>query len=30
MIGWMNNWQYAAKVPTHPWRGQMTVRGGLA
>jgi fructan beta-fructosidase len=25
MIGWMNNWEYANKVPTHPWRGQMTV-----
>ncbi|HLK63856.1 MAG TPA: glycoside hydrolase family 32 protein [Bryobacteraceae bacterium] len=25
MIGWMNNWQYAAKVPTQPWRGQMTI-----
>ena len=25
MLGWMNNWQYAAKVPTAPWRGQMTV-----
>ena len=25
MIGWMNNWQYAAEVPTKPWRGQMTV-----
>ena len=25
MIGWMNNWQYAADVPTSPWRGQMTV-----
>jgi len=24
MIGWMNNWQYASKVPTSPWRGQMT------
>ena len=24
MLGWMNNWQYAAKVPTSPWRGQMT------
>jgi fructan beta-fructosidase len=24
MLGWMNNWQYAAKVPTQPWRGQMT------
>jgi fructan beta-fructosidase len=25
MLGWMNNWQYANKVPTHPWRGQMTI-----
>ncbi len=25
MIGWMNNWQYAAQVPTQPWRGQMTI-----
>ncbi len=25
MLGWMNNWQYADKVPTHPWRGQMTI-----
>ena len=25
MIGWMNNWQYANVVPTHPWRGQMTI-----
>jgi fructan beta-fructosidase len=25
MIGWMNNWQYASKVPTRPWRGQMTI-----
>ncbi len=25
MLGWMNNWQYAAKVPTAPWRGQMTI-----
>jgi fructan beta-fructosidase len=25
MLGWMSNWQYAAKVPTHPWRGQMTI-----
>ncbi len=24
-LGWMNNWQYAGKVPTSPWRGQMTV-----
>ena len=25
MLGWMSNWQYAAKMPTAPWRGQMTV-----
>ncbi len=25
MVGWMNNWQYAATVPTSPWRGQMTI-----
>ncbi len=25
MIGWMSNWQYAASLPTKPWRGQMTV-----
>ena len=25
LIGWMNNWQYADKVPTSPWRGQMTL-----
>jgi len=25
MLGWMSNWQYAAKTPTNPWRGQMTV-----
>ena len=24
MIGWMDNWQYASKLPTSPWRGQMT------
>lgn len=30
MIGWMNNWQYAAQLPTHPWRGQMTVPRRLA
>ena len=25
LIGWMNNWQYAAKLPTAPWRGQMSI-----
>jgi len=24
MIGWMSNWEYAGKLPTAPWRGQMT------
>ncbi|MBE7158926.1 MAG: glycoside hydrolase family 32 protein, partial [Rhodospirillales bacterium] len=25
LIGWMDNWQYADKLPTSPWRGQMTL-----
>lgn len=25
MLGWMDNWQYAGDLPTHPWRGQMTI-----
>jgi len=25
MLGWMDNWQYAADLPTQPWRGQMTI-----
>lgn len=25
MMGWMDNWQYAASLPTSPWRGQMTI-----
>jgi sucrose-6-phosphate hydrolase SacC (GH32 family) len=25
LIGWMNNWQYAAELPTSPWRGQMSL-----
>ena len=24
-IGWMSNWLYAAKLPTAPWRGAMTL-----
>ena len=24
MLAWMNNWDYATKIPTTPWRGQMT------
>jgi fructan beta-fructosidase len=30
MIGWMNNWQYAAGVPTSPWRGAMTLPRDLS
>lgn len=29
-VGWMNNWQYADKVPTSPWRGQMTMPRSVA
>jgi sucrose-6-phosphate hydrolase SacC (GH32 family) len=25
LLGWMSNWQYAAKLPTSPWRGQMSM-----
>jgi len=25
VIGWMSNWQYAAQLPTSPWRGQMSL-----
>lgn len=25
MLGWMDDWRYAAQVPTYPWRGQMSV-----
>ncbi|HEY0265030.1 MAG TPA: glycoside hydrolase family 32 protein [Granulicella sp.] len=25
LLGWMDNWQYAEKLPTSPWRGQMTL-----
>jgi fructan beta-fructosidase len=24
-LAWMNNWQYANDIPTHPWRGAMTL-----
>jgi sucrose-6-phosphate hydrolase SacC (GH32 family) len=24
-VGWMSNWVYAGKIPTSPWRGQMTM-----
>ena len=25
LVGWMSNWQYASKLPTSPWRGQMSL-----
>lgn len=25
LLGWMNNWQYASKLPTSRWRGQMSL-----
>ncbi|MER3553530.1 MAG: hypothetical protein C4331_04055 [Meiothermus sp.] len=24
-LAWMNNWQYAKDLPTHPWKGALTV-----
>ncbi len=24
-LGWMNNWQYANEIPTHGWRGSMSL-----
>ncbi|MGU7780862.1 glycoside hydrolase family 32 protein [Burkholderia sp. PU8-34] len=29
-IAWMSNWDYAAKAPTTPWRGAMTLPRALA
>ena len=25
LLGWMSNWEYAAELPTAPWRGQMSL-----
>jgi fructan beta-fructosidase len=25
LLGWMDNWLYAAQLPTSPWRGQMSL-----
>lgn len=25
LLGWMSNWEYAHKLPTSPWRGQMSI-----
>jgi fructan beta-fructosidase len=24
-LGWLNNWKYAARVPTDPWRGALSI-----
>lgn len=29
-LGWMNNWRYAKDLPTHPWRGALTLPRTLA
>ncbi|HXJ96932.1 MAG TPA: glycoside hydrolase family 32 protein [Terriglobia bacterium] len=28
-MGWLNNWDYAAHVPTSPWRGQQSIPRAL-
>jgi fructan beta-fructosidase len=28
-IGWLDNWEYAARVPTEPWRGQQSIPRAL-
>jgi fructan beta-fructosidase len=30
LIGWMSNWQYARRMPTYPWRGNMTIPRQIA
>ena len=30
MMGWMSNWDYASKLPTEGWRGQMTLPRTIA
>ncbi|KAL5344150.1 glycosyl hydrolase [Aspergillus crustosus] len=30
IIAWMNNWQYAALIPTSPWRSAMTIPRDLS
>ena len=30
LIGWMNNWQYGAEIPTAPWRSAQTIPRALA
>lgn len=29
-IGWMNNWQYAQELPTHPWRSSQSIVRSLS
>src|ERR1700687_1034555 len=28
-LGWLANWEYAAKIPTHPWRGSLSIPRAL-
>jgi fructan beta-fructosidase len=29
-VAWMSNWEYASQLPTHPWRGAMTLPQSVA
>jgi fructan beta-fructosidase len=29
-IGWINNWNYANEIPTHPWKGAMSLPRALS
>jgi sucrose-6-phosphate hydrolase SacC (GH32 family) len=29
-MGWMNNWDYAQEIPTHPWRSSQTIPRSLS
>ena len=29
-MGWLDNWEYAARVPTSPWRGQQSIPRALS
>ncbi len=30
IMGWMNNWDYASKLPTKPWKGTLTLPRAIA
>jgi fructan beta-fructosidase len=29
-MGWLANWDYASRLPTHPWRGQQSISRALS